>query len=167
MNKYRLLEITEYISIFAILAGSTIAVTTGQIIYATVPMALALLLNLVRRSQFEEQLKERVNESHAARYQQITNDIQFIKTAVLETDFQNNSDNNSDNNSELINHYQNLQETLNSLVYRLLADGVLTSREAGSSDKGIANIIRAYRNYKEEYKKSYSAMLPEDFENDE
>jgi hypothetical protein len=163
MNKYRLLEITEYISIFATLAGSTIAVTTGQIIYATVPMALALLLNLVRRSQFEEQLKERVNESHAARYQQITNDIQFIKTAVLETDFQNNSD----NNSELINHYQNLQETLNSLVYRLLADGVLTSREAGSSDKGIANIIRAYRNYKEEYKKSYSAMLPEDFENDE
>ncbi|MCO5799743.1 MAG: hypothetical protein HEQ31_24390 [Dolichospermum sp. OL03] len=86
-----------------------------------------------------------------------------MKTAVLETDFQNNSD----NNSELINHYQNLQETLNSLVYRLLADGVLTSREAGSSDKGIANIIRAYRNYKEEYKKSYSAMLPEDFENDE
>jgi hypothetical protein len=166
MNKYRLLEITEYISIFATLAGSTIAVTTGQIIYATVPMALALLLNLVRRSQFEEQLKERVNESHAARYQQITNDIQFIKTAVLETDFQNNSD----NNSELINHYQNLQETLNSLVYRLLADGVLTSREAGSSDQGIANIISAYRNYKEEYKKSYSAMFlekEEDFETDE
>ncbi|AFZ61239.1 hypothetical protein H6G54_02985 [Anabaena cylindrica FACHB-243] len=52
MNKYRLLEIAEYISIFATLAGSTIAVTTGQIIYATVPMALALLLNLVRRSQF-------------------------------------------------------------------------------------------------------------------
>ncbi|MDP5016649.1 MAG: hypothetical protein NWQ43_05000 [Dolichospermum sp.] len=162
MNKYRLLEITEYISIFATLAGSTIAVTTGQIIYATVPMALALLLNLVRRSQFEERLKQRVNESHAARYQQIANDIQFIKTAVLETDFQNNS--------ELINHYQNLQETLNSLVYRLLADGVLSSHEAGSSDQGIANIISAYRNYKEEYKKSYSAMFlekEEDFETDE
>ncbi|MBD2295119.1 hypothetical protein H6G06_16935 [Anabaena sphaerica FACHB-251] len=72
--------------------------------------------------------------------------------------------------SESINSYQNLQDTLNSLVYRMLADGVLSSREAGASDQGIANIILAYRNYKEEYKKSYSAMFPEeeeDFEADE
>ncbi|AFZ61238.1 hypothetical protein H6G54_02990 [Anabaena cylindrica FACHB-243] len=81
----------------------------------------------------------------------------------METDSQNNYD----DNSELINHYQNLQETLNSLVYRLLADGVLSSYEAGSLDKGIANIISAYRNYKEEYKKSYSVMQTEDFETDE
>jgi TctA family transporter len=161
MNKYRLLEIAEYISIFAALAGSTIAVTTGQIIYATVPMALALLLSLVGRSQFEGQLQQQFNVSHAEIYQQIADDIHSIKTAVSEIDSQNNSDNTSD----LINHYQNLQETLNSLVYRMLADRVLSSYEAGSYDQGIANIISAYRNYKEEYKKSYSAMFPEDNEN--
>ncbi|WP_199306759.1 hypothetical protein [Anabaena sphaerica] len=187
MNKHRLLEIAEYISIFATLAGSTIAVTTGQIIYATVPMTLALLLNLIGRSQFEKQVQQRVNENHTERYQQIADDIQFLKTTFLETYFQGDfdkiqqyfislSDNlnllqtHSQPSSESINSYQNLQDTLNSLVYRMLADGVLSSREAGASDQGIANIILAYRNYKEEYKKSYSAMFPEeeeDFEADE
>ncbi|RUS92979.1 hypothetical protein [Trichormus variabilis] len=189
MNKYRLLEIAEYISIFAALAGSTIAVTTGQIIYTTVPMALSLLLNLVRRSQFEEQLRQRINGSHAERYQQILDDIQSLKTAVLEIYFPNNNEAIQDsiiglsekidllrpdhsqltneNFSELETQYQNLQETLNGLIYRMLSCGVLSSGNTNQAEKGIANIVSQYQKYKQEYKKSYGAMLPEDLEDND
>ena len=184
MNKHRLLEIAEYISIFAVLAGSTIAITSGQIIYATVPMAVAILLNLVRRSQFEEQLHQRFNRNDNETYQRILNDIQSLTRLTISS--QNNSEaiqhgitalsekldsvdtetqgnlNNKDT-YRLQTQCQNLQETLNSLIYRMLADRVLSSYDPKPAEKGIANIVVEYQNYKQEYKKSYSAMLPEDF----
>ncbi|MBW4688003.1 MAG: hypothetical protein KME40_23655 [Komarekiella atlantica HA4396-MV6] len=83
MNKHRFLEISEYISIFTVLAGSTIVIASRQIIYATVPMALAILLNLIRRSQFEEQLYQRVKKNNNETYQQILNDIQFLTTLAI------------------------------------------------------------------------------------
>lgn len=173
MNKYQFLEISEYISIFGVLLGSTIAVTTGQIIYATVAIAIALLFNLVRRSQFEKQIQQRVNESHAEKYQQIADNIQSIK--VLQTDYQNtyqtiqhkitalsdkidflqpdNNQLNNENFSELINRSQNLQETLNCLIYRMLNDGILSSYKANSLEKGIENIINQYLKDNEEFLK--------------
>ncbi|WP_175586773.1 hypothetical protein [Nostoc sp. UIC 10630] len=184
MNKYRLFEIAEYISIFAVLAGSSIAITSGQIIYATVPMALAILLNLVRRSQFEEQLHQRFNRNDNETYQRILNDIQSLTRLTISS--QNNSEAiqhgitalsekldsvdtetqgnlNNEDTYRLQTQCQNLQETLNSLIYRMLADRVLSSYDPKPAEKGIANIVVEYQNYKQEYKKSYSAMLPEDF----
>jgi flavorubredoxin len=183
MNKHQLLEIAEYISIFAILAGSTIAVANGQIIYATVPMALAILLNLIRRSQFEEQLSQRVNKNNNETYQQILNDIQSLTTLAISSQNtseeiqhdittlseiinslqpDNNNQSSNENISEVKTQYENLQEILNSLIYRMLADGVLSSYAPKPAEKGIANVISQYQNYKKEYKKSYSAIVPED-----
>ncbi|MEA5605242.1 MAG: hypothetical protein V7K68_22095 [Nostoc sp.] len=176
MNKHRLLEIAEYISIFAVLAGSTIAITSGKtIFYATVPMVLAILLNLIRRSQFEEQLHQRVNRNDNETYQQILNDIQSLTTLAisshrnyeaiqhditalsekLDSVQTNRQGNLIDENIYLLQtQFQNLQETLNSLIYRMLADGVLSSGDTKPAEKGIANLISQYQDYKEEYKKT-------------
>jgi flavorubredoxin len=188
MNKHRLLEIAEYISIFAVIAGSTIAVASGQIIYATVPMALAILLNLIRHYQFEKQLYQRVNRSNNETYQQILNDIQSLTTLAISSQNaseaiqhdistlseiinslqpDNNSQSTNENISEVKTQYENLQEILNSLIYRMLADGVLSSYAPKPAEKGIANVISQYQNYKEEYKKSYSAIVPEDLGSDD
>lgn len=184
MNKHQLIEIAEYISIFAVLAGSTIAITSGQIIYATVPIALAILLNLVRRSQLEEQLYQQINRNDNEIYQQILNKIQSLTTLAISshtnyeaiqhgitalsekldsvnTETQGNL--NNEDTYRLQTQCQNLQETLNSLIYRMLADRVLSSYDPKPAEKGIANIVVQYQNYKQEYKKSYSAMLPKDF----
>lgn len=178
MNKHQLLEIAEYISIFAALSGSVIAVTTGQIIYATVPMALSLLLNLVRRSQFEEQLQQRTNRTNAEMFQQILNNIQSLETVIIATSSQDfcetiqdeitalNEKIDSldpetetglinDNISELNAQYQNLQDTLNGLVYRMLSGGSLGSWDAKPEEKGIANIVTQYQQDKAARKKNY------------
>jgi ABC-type transport system involved in cytochrome bd biosynthesis fused ATPase/permease subunit len=188
MNKHRLLEIAEYISIFTVVAGSTIAIASGQIIYATVPIALAILLNLVRRYQFEKQLHQRVNRNDNEIYQQILNDIQSLtrlaissqnnyeaiqhditalseKLDSVKTDMQGNL--NDENIYRLQTQCQDLQETLNSLIYRMLSCGVLSSGDTKPAEKGIANIVSQYQNYKQEYNNSYSAMLPEDLESDD
>lgn len=185
MNKYQLLEIVEYISIFTALAGSTIAVTTGEIIYATVPMALSLLLNLIRRSQFEQQFQQRVSRSTNETHQQILNNIQSLHTALITIYSQTNSEQFRQNivvlsekidslQTDIKNGYldtnisqlqtqcQNLQDTLNGLIYRMLSCGVLSTYDAKPEEKGIANIVNQYQNYKQEYKKSYSVMLSED-----
>lgn len=176
MNKHRLLEIAEYISIVAVLAGSTIAVANGQIIYATVPMALAILFNLIRRSQFEEQLHQRVNKNNSELYQQILNDIQSLTTLAissqntsetiqhdittlseiinsLQPDINNQSSN--ENISEVKTRYENLQEILNSLIYRMLSCGVLSSSDPKPVEKGIANIIIQYQQEKASRKNLY------------
>lgn len=179
MNKYRLLEIAEYISIIAAIAGSTIAVSTGQIIYATVPMALSILLNLVRRSQFEQQFQHRVSRSTNETYQQIFNNIQSLHTAIMAINSQNNSEelqhnfvvlsekidllqtdikNKSINTdiSQLQTQCQNLQETLNSLTYRMLSDGILSSYDTKPAEQGIASIVLQYQQYKQEVKKHFN-----------
>jgi bisphosphoglycerate-dependent phosphoglycerate mutase len=106
MSKHRLLEIAEYISIFAVLGGSTIAVASGQIIYATVPMALAILLNLIRRYQFKEQLCQQVNRNNNETYQQILSNIQSLTKLAI----------SSQNTSEAIQHnITTLSEMINFL----------------------------------------------------
>lgn len=176
MNKHRLIEIAEYISIFTVLAGSTIAITSGQIIYATVPMALAILLNLVRRYQFEEQLHQRVNRNDNETYQQILYDIQSLTRLTISS--QNNSEAiqheiialsekldsinteaqgnlNDENIFRLQTQCQNLQETLNSLIYRMLSCGVLSSGDTKPVEKGIANIIIQYQQERASRKNLY------------
>lgn len=176
MNKHRLLEIAEYISIFAVLAGSTIAITSGKIIYATVPMALAILLNLIRRSQFEEQLHQRVNRNDNETSQQILNNIQALTTLAIssnsnyeaiqqditalsekldlvQTGTQSNL--NDENIFRLQTQCQNLQETLNSLIYRMLSCGVLSSGDTKPVEKGIANIIIQYQQERASRKNLY------------
>ncbi len=170
MNKHRLLEIAEYISIFAVLAGSIIAIASGKIIYATVPMVLAIMLNLIRRYQFEEQLHQRVNRNDNEIYQQILNNIQSLTTLAisshsnyeaiqhditalsekldsLQTDIQSNL--NDENIFQLQTQCQDLQETLNSLIYRMLSCGVLSSGDTKPAEKGIANIVSQYQKYRQ------------------
>lgn len=176
MNKHRLLEIAEYISIFAVLAGSTIAITSGKIIYATVPMALAILLNLIRRSQFEEQIQQRVNRndnetsgpilnhiqslttlaiSSHSNYEAIQHDITALskKIASVKTDTQGNL--NDENIYRLQTQCQDLQETLNSLIYRMLSCGMLSSGDTKPVEKGIANIIIQYQQERASRKNIY------------
>jgi hypothetical protein len=188
MNKHRLLEIAEYISIFAVLAGSTIAVASGQIIYATVPIALAILLNLVRRYQFEEQLHQRINKNNSETYQQILNGFQSLTTLAISSQntseaiqhdittlseiinslqSDNNNQSTTENSSEIKIQYQQLQETLNSLIYRMLADKTLSSYDTKPAEKGIANIIIQYQKDRQEYKRNYSVILPENLKSDD
>ncbi|MBE8971425.1 hypothetical protein IQ277_36135 [Nostocales cyanobacterium LEGE 12452] len=176
MNKHLLLEIAEYISIFAVIAGSIIAIASEKIIYATVPMVLAILLNLIRSSQFEEQLHQRVNRNDNETYQQILNDIQSLTrlaisshsnyeairheiTALSEkldsvnTETQGNL--NDENIFRLQTQCQNFQETLNSLIYRMLSCGVLSSGDTKPVEKGIANIIIQYQQERASRKNLY------------
>lgn len=188
MNKHRLIDIAEYISILAVLTGSTIAVISNQIIYATVPMALTILLNLIRRYQLEKQLHQQVSRDDKETYQQILNGIQSLSVSVV--NYQNNyeavkneitalskkfesvktkaqGELNNESIHQLQTQCQNLQDTLNSLIYRMLSDGNLSSYEPKQAEEGIANIIKQYQNYKQEYKKTYSTILTEDLESHE
>lgn len=152
-------------------------------------MVLAILLNLIRCYQFEEQLQQRFlknNNEIVAR--QILNELQYLTRLAISSQnnyeaiqqditvlseklssFQTEPQNylNNETYYQLQIEYQNLQETLNSLIYRMLSDGVLSSYAPKPAEKGIANIVTQYQNYKQEYKKSYSTMLPEDLESDD
>ena len=163
MNKYQIIEIGEYIAILLVLVGSGIAIITGTIIYAIVPMALALIFNLFTYSQFKKYLNQQFYKKHSEFNQQITEEIQSIKTAISAINNQDNNDiiekqinllinkidllqNNKEtnDNTEIINHCQKLQDTLDSLVYRMLADGTLSSRKPRLPETGISNIITTY-----------------------
>src|SRR4028119_1068155 len=49
------LEIAEYVSLAGSALGSVVAVASGQVVYAAVPLTVALALNLVNRRQFQQQ----------------------------------------------------------------------------------------------------------------
>jgi WD40 repeat protein len=59
MLKHRLL-IAEYIFLFAAVVGWVVAILLGHLIYAAVPVSVALLLNLLNRLRLEQQMKRRL-----------------------------------------------------------------------------------------------------------
>lgn len=83
MNKLRWLYITEYVSLICSVAGSAAAVALGQVMYATVPMSLSILLNLVNRYRFEQRTRHSTNTAITETYQQLSANIQSLHSSVL------------------------------------------------------------------------------------
>ena len=59
MKSLRWLDMAEYVSLFSSVAGSFAAVVSQQIIYASAPLSLSILLNLINRHRFEQQIQQR------------------------------------------------------------------------------------------------------------
>ncbi len=59
MKSRRWLEMAEYVSLFGSVVGSFAAVVSQQIIYASAPLSLSILLNLINRHRFEQQIQQR------------------------------------------------------------------------------------------------------------
>lgn len=83
MNNRRLLEIAEYISLISSVAGSFAAMAFGQVAYATTLLSLSILLSLVSRYRFEQQTQESTNAVITKTHQQLSADIQSLRSSVL------------------------------------------------------------------------------------
>lgn len=83
MNNRRLLEIAEYISLISSVAGSFAAMAFGQVLYATAPLSLSILLNLVNRYRYEQQARQSTNAAMTEVQQQLSADIQSLRSSVL------------------------------------------------------------------------------------
>ncbi len=59
MKSRRWLEMAEYVSLFGSVVGSFAAVVSQQVIYASAPLSLSILLNLINRHRFEQQIQQR------------------------------------------------------------------------------------------------------------
>lgn len=82
MNNRRLLEIAEYVSLISSVAGSFAAMAFGQVLYATAPLSLSILLNLVNRYRYEQQ-GQSTNAAMTELQQQLSADIQSLRSSVL------------------------------------------------------------------------------------
>lgn len=65
MNKRSWLEIAEYASLASFVAGSIAALASQQVIYAAVPLILALSLNLVNRHREGQQTRQYISSTVA------------------------------------------------------------------------------------------------------
>ncbi len=61
----RWLQIAEYVSVFSAVAGSIASLLLQQAAYATIPVSISLLLNLLNRQNFEKQTKISATEAIA------------------------------------------------------------------------------------------------------
>ncbi|HAG79904.1 MAG TPA: hypothetical protein DCL61_01760, partial [Cyanobacteria bacterium UBA12227] len=68
-NKHEMLnhhlKIAECIVIIGSVIGWAVAVASGQFIYGVVPLLVALVLNLINRLRFEQQIKHRLTAAIA------------------------------------------------------------------------------------------------------
>lgn len=83
MRNRRSLLVAEYISLIGSVAGSAAAVVSGQVIYATAPLSLSILLNLVNRYRYEQQARQSTNIAITEAHQQLSADIQSLRDSVL------------------------------------------------------------------------------------
>lgn len=83
MKNRRSLLVAEYISLIGSVAGSAAAVVSGQVIYATAPLSLSILLNFVNRYQYEQQARQSTNIAIIEAHQQLSADIQSLRSSVL------------------------------------------------------------------------------------
>lgn len=83
MKNRRSLLVAEYISLIGSVAGSAAAVVSGQVIYATAPLSLSILLNLVNRYRYEQQARQSTNIAITEAHQQLSADIQSLRSSVL------------------------------------------------------------------------------------
>ena len=72
MSNRRYLEIAERLSLLGSVAGSVASVVSQQILFASVPLSLAVLLNLINRSRFEQWMGTQIDQRLSSLQQQIT-----------------------------------------------------------------------------------------------
>ncbi|WP_017717516.1 WD40 repeat domain-containing protein [Kamptonema formosum] len=77
------LEIAEYLSIAGSVLGSAVAVTSQQLIYATTPVSLALLLNLVNRRRLELLPGPSVSTEMARTHRQLSAEVESLRLQLL------------------------------------------------------------------------------------
>ncbi len=81
------LQIAEYVFIAGSIAGLIVAVVSGQLIYAAVPLSVYLLLNLINRFRFEQRTRRRLSAAMAQLRRQLLEEsnslnAQQIKEAI-------------------------------------------------------------------------------------
>ncbi|HEY9693937.1 MAG TPA: hypothetical protein V6D15_17175 [Oculatellaceae cyanobacterium] len=81
----RWLQFAEILSIAASVVGAFVAVTLGHILYATVPIAISLLLNLVNRYYLEQRNRKRLKVAINRINQELSAHIQALEQKNLET----------------------------------------------------------------------------------
>jgi outer membrane protein assembly factor BamB/predicted nucleic acid-binding Zn-ribbon protein len=83
LKNRRWLEIAEYLSIAGSVLGSAVAVTSQQLIYATTPVSLALLLNLVNRRRLEQLPGPSVTAEMARTHRQLSAEVESLRLQLL------------------------------------------------------------------------------------
>jgi hypothetical protein len=72
------LQIAEYVFLLASVVGWAIAVSSKQLIYAAVPVTLALLVNLLNRLRLEQQMNTLKGHRNSVRSRFRANASKFI-----------------------------------------------------------------------------------------
>lgn len=83
-NSHSWLQIAEYVFIAGSVVGSVVAVVSGQVIYALVPVCVSLLLNAINRRRFEQQTRRRTKVAISRMHQQLSADIQSLRQQVAQ-----------------------------------------------------------------------------------
>jgi WD40 repeat protein len=133
MLKHRLL-MAEFLVFLASVVGWVIALRTGQLLYAAVPVTIALLLNLLNRLRLEEQMKRRLTvtinqlerqlkqENYTVHEQQLEKAIASLKAQIPEYLAQIESSELDSSALKIIQfkgRLTGLEESLNSIVQYL------------------------------------------------
>jgi predicted nucleic acid-binding Zn-ribbon protein len=89
MKKQPWLEIAEYVFLAGSVLGTFIAVTSSQVVYAAIPLTVALSLNLVNRRRFQQETQNYVSgvigEAHTA-FQSLHQQVQKFPALNLQLD---------------------------------------------------------------------------------
>ncbi len=107
MNRRRWLERAEWLSLLGLVIGSVAAVSSGQLVYACVPVFVAICFNLVNRSQFERLTQYR--------QKQILQKLKFQGQQIKEYNIKLMT-------AEIANlqeQYSSLQQAISTLNYRI------------------------------------------------
>ncbi|HBB34119.1 MAG TPA: hypothetical protein DC064_20560, partial [Cyanobacteria bacterium UBA9273] len=72
------LKIAECVFIVGSIIGWVGTVASNQILYGVVPLSIALVLNLVNRLRFEQQIKRRITAAIAQLHRQLSQEHQVL-----------------------------------------------------------------------------------------
>ncbi len=184
MLKHRL-QIAEFVFILGSFIGGAVALALGQIVYAVVPVAIALLLNLINRLRLEQQMKRRIaaamtqlhrqvsEESYTQHQQQLQDAIATLKAQIPEYLAQLESPELQSSALQIIQfrgRLASLEQSLNSVVQYLNSASLLSrvDRLEEAIASATAEISRIYRQLpdtqqrpKDESESTLSTYLPE------
>jgi hypothetical protein len=109
------LQIAEYVFFVGSVVGWVVAIASGQIIYAAVPVSVSLLLNLINRLRFEQRMRRRLTAAMNQLHRQLLEESDAI-------------------------HEQQLKDAIAQLQAQL--PGYLSQIEAADSHSSDLNIIQ-------------------------
>lgn len=77
------LQIAEYIFIAGSVVGWVVALVSGQLIYAAVPVSVSLLLNLINRFRIEQRMRRRLGGTIAQLHRQLLEESRSLQEQQL------------------------------------------------------------------------------------